>query len=448
MRLMTRLTVVFSALAALALVPAQAEEGGAASPTSAVPAAQSSNAVPAVQSSNARPAMQTSHASAMMAGDAALADPVLVDAVSAMVGIFAHEFGHFMVGELNLPVTGPDEDVADEFAAMSFIDTIRPDPMHLTPMALAAARLWLYLAEDEEARHDPSPWYDEHSPDLRRFGLFVCDLYGAYPQSFAGVMEVGNIPPRRRERCVTDERHRHAAWAALLRPHRRRNADPDFPGDLPANTPGGRVSVEWRPAADPLAARLSAMLQRGGGFEAIAATISNLEVLPRDTKIIFRDCGVINAFYDTKDGSVTMCHELMGQIYKVFRRHAPAMVATVSARADDSGLDDPNKGGETLARFLRGFWRVQTAAGTMTAELAMDGSYRMTGGAGGTSSAVSGRWSAVPMGKGEVQLSLVPMQASGEGLAHGVAMMPQTAMLHVQDTDTMMSPLGMVSRMH
>ncbi len=428
MWLTKRLMAVALTLAAFALGPARADEGAPSTASGAVPAAA------------------TGRATAMMAGDAALADPVLVDAVSAMVGIFAHEFGHFMVGELNLPVTGPDEDVADEFAAMSFIDTIRPDPMHLTPMALAAARLWLYLAEDEEARHDPSPWYDEHSPDLRRFGLFVCDLYGAYPQSFAGVMEVGKIPPRRRERCVTDERRRHAAWAALLRPHRRHNADPDFPGDLPANAPGGRISVEWRPAADPLAARLSAMLERGGGFEAIAATISNLEVLPRDTKIVFRDCGVANAFYDTKDGSVTMCHELMGLIYKVFRRHAPAMVATVATGADALPADDPGRGGAVLARFLRGFWRVQTASGTMMAELATDGSFRMTGDAGGAASAVSGRWSAVPMGHGQVQLSLVPMQASGEGLAHGVAMMPQTAMLHVQGTDTMASPVGMVSR--
>ncbi len=256
-------------------------------------------------------------------------------------------------------------------------------------------------------------------------------------------MEVGNIPPRRRERCVTDERRRHAAWASLLRPHRRQNPDPEFPGDLPANAPGGRVSVEWRPAADPLAARLSAMLQRGGGFEAIAATISNLEVLPRDTKIIFRDCGVANAFYDTKDGSVTMCHELMGLIYQVFRRHAPAMVSTVSAAAGD-----PEQGGEALTRFLRGFWRVQTGRGTMMAELSPDGSFRMTPGADSKASAVTGRWSAAPMGKGEVQLCLVPMQASGEGMPHGVAMMPQTAMLRVQDTDTMVSPLGMVSRMH
>ncbi len=436
MRLTTRLMVALLALAAFAIAPARADEGAPSTASGAVPRAAAGNALPA---------MAVGRAGAMMAGDATLADPVLVDAVSAMVGIFAHEFGHFMVGELNLPVTGPDEDVADEFAAMSFIDTIRPDPMHLTPMALAAARLWLYLAEDEEARHDPSPWYDEHSPDLRRFGLFICDLYGAYPQSFAGVMEVGKIPAHRRERCVTDERRRHGAWAALLRPHRRRNADPDFPGDLPADAPGGRISVEWRPAADPLAARLSAMLQRGGGFEAIAATISNLEVLPRDTRIVFRDCGVVNAFYDTKDGSVTMCHELMGRIYQVFRRHAPSMVATVSARADDpEGL---GQGGEVLARFLRGFWRVQTAGGTMMAELATDGSFRMTSAAGGPSSAVSGRWSAAPMGNGQVQLCLVPMQASGEGLAHGVAMMPQTAMLHVETADTMASPLGMVSRM-
>lgn len=54
-------------------------------------------------------------------------------------------------------------------------------------------------------------------------------------------------------------------------------------------------------------------------LEKAADKLNRSLILPYDIKLITKDCGEINAFYDSEAHSVTVCYELMEHFYTVFR---------------------------------------------------------------------------------------------------------------------------------
>ncbi|MBE7202128.1 MAG: hypothetical protein INR70_30585 [Parafilimonas terrae] len=256
------------------------------------------------------------------AAAASLENTILdTDMAGAVLGIGVHELGHFMIGELQIPATGPEEDVADEFAAMTFIDNMKDTATRdfMIPAALGSAKLWWFMSEDRT--DSQPPWYDEHAPDRARFGRLMCMLYGAEPGVFQSAVDEAGIPQRIQKRCLNDEIRRHAAWVTLLRSHRRRDISPLIPGDLDPKTPGHTVRLFYGTTKIDSIRDFAARLKSSQLFDKIADGLARLYVLPRDTRIVFRDCGSENSFYDPFNGSVTMCYELMAFALDTLRRH-------------------------------------------------------------------------------------------------------------------------------
>jgi hypothetical protein len=54
-------------------------------------------------------------------------------------------------------------------------------------------------------------------------------------------------------------------------------------------------------------------------LEKAADQLNKALVLPHDITLRTKDCGEINAFYDSNDPTVTVCYELMEHFYQVFR---------------------------------------------------------------------------------------------------------------------------------
>ena len=119
--------------------------------------------------------------------------------MGAFLGIFLHELGHTVIAELDLPAVGPEEDVADEFAAMVFVYNMRADP-RFRDVALWTPKLRLARAnqqerqrqqrkgssseEEAEREYQRSLLFDEHSPDLVRYSKILCILAGAEPEYY------------------------------------------------------------------------------------------------------------------------------------------------------------------------------------------------------------------------------------------------------------------------
>lgn len=134
---------------------------------------------------------------------------------SATIFIAMHEVGHALVELLDLPVTGREEDVVDQFAAMA-LGRDNPAP------ALWAAEFWRTKGDFGDTgllRVDRTPFDDEHSFDMQRFYNVLCWTYGKDPRTRGSLLRI--LPQSRATRCPSEYRRMASSWDRILAPHRR-----------------------------------------------------------------------------------------------------------------------------------------------------------------------------------------------------------------------------------
>lgn len=125
--------------------------------------------------------------------DSALLNQKLNEKVyNTILFIYAHERGHALIDVYNLPITGREEDVADQIA---FDYSVIAQQEAITD----AATWFLLTSEDVDANY--LPFFDEHSFDKQRYYNFLCWLYGTEPEKYAHVVDDGYLPKERAERC-------------------------------------------------------------------------------------------------------------------------------------------------------------------------------------------------------------------------------------------------------
>lgn len=148
-------------------------------------------------------------------------EPEIVNKVNRRVAgttvfTFFHELGHTLIEELDLPVTGKEEDTVDEFS------TILLSELGQEFAALASAIQFGLSGnrEMESVSQDLSFW-DEHSLNYQRFYNIICLVYGKSPQEYDVLVENIGIPPERQTTCRIDYNKKLKAWRTLLSPHLR-----------------------------------------------------------------------------------------------------------------------------------------------------------------------------------------------------------------------------------
>lgn len=121
-----------------------------------------------------------------------------------------HEFGHALINQYELPITGREEDAADEFATLTLIEAGWIVP------ALSAAIFW-YKFDDE--KYTTIEFADEHSFDRQRFYAILCTVYGSNPAAYSQLVEQGTLPESEAERCQVEYEQKVTAWHTLLEPY-------------------------------------------------------------------------------------------------------------------------------------------------------------------------------------------------------------------------------------
>lgn len=95
----------------------------------------------------------------------------------ALLHVVAHEIGHAIIREFDLPVLGPEEDIADDFATV-YIYMMFPERAD----EIITARARQNLADNEQPG-----MFSEYRADNQRAGRSVCMLYGLNPDRFPGL---------------------------------------------------------------------------------------------------------------------------------------------------------------------------------------------------------------------------------------------------------------------
>lgn len=120
-----------------------------------------------------------------------------------------HEIGHALIDAYSLPVTGREEDAADDLATLLLVHAGASDA------ALDAAMFW---ALTQTGEHSAAEFADEHSLNEQRFYAILCTVYGSDPQKDAWLVSEGYLPEERAPRCVVEYHKKDASWSTLLAP--------------------------------------------------------------------------------------------------------------------------------------------------------------------------------------------------------------------------------------
>lgn len=129
--------------------------------------------------------------------------------------VFFHEFGHALSHELDLPVTGKEEDAVDQFATLLLLEQGEKGEQ----AALSGAAFFLALGSTPGKK---LIFWDEHSLDAQRFYNIACWLYGASPFHQVNLVAKGLLPAPRAARCGDEYQKMRKSWKALADPKLKR----------------------------------------------------------------------------------------------------------------------------------------------------------------------------------------------------------------------------------
>lgn len=132
---------------------------------------------------------------------------------SALYTLF-HEIGHAFVDLYELPITGKEEDVVDEFAAIVLIET-GEDGLTGTLAGIDQFQ----LDAEEASLLGQTPYWGEHSLDAQRYFTLSCLVYGSDPDTFADWVDDDDLPQERAESCPAEYEQKRESWSTLLEPY-------------------------------------------------------------------------------------------------------------------------------------------------------------------------------------------------------------------------------------
>jgi len=227
-------------------------------------------------------------------------DPVGDYFVGNLLFIFYHELGHGLIHKLDLPVLGREEDAADQLATLMLMDA-GSDAVGGEPV-LTAALGWLDSWKKREGEADNSDYFDEHSLDYQRYANIVCLVYGSDPENYGNLVEEWDLPADRAERCPGDYGSAVASWDAVMQ-------DVWVTDEHPAPAGNKSFTLEVQPAQSDETRAIAEYVADEKIFDGLVENMNESLILPSPIKVVAKDCGVENAFYDPETSEITMCYE-------------------------------------------------------------------------------------------------------------------------------------------
>ncbi|GJF09245.1 hypothetical protein NGTWS1702_32560 [Mycolicibacterium cyprinidarum] len=150
------------------------------------------------------------------AGDA---DPD-ASALNSEYATFYHEVGHMAINVYELPVTGREEDVADQLAAYLLLEPGEDgttDPESVQAVKDFARAFGASGAQRTELGNED--FADVHSLDETRMFNLECWIYGSNPEANADLVTDGELPEERASGCQDEWIQLDNAWSTLLDPY-------------------------------------------------------------------------------------------------------------------------------------------------------------------------------------------------------------------------------------
>jgi hypothetical protein len=224
--------------------------------------------------------------------------------------LLVHEFAHVLIGELGVPVLGPEENAADYLAAAGLIRAERRDPARnarYRDYLLAAADAQRMTWEKGTKLKAEVPYWDSHALNIQRFFQIACLLYGADPVTYAELPARIGMPAARSAGCKAEFERADRAITWLLASYGRKPGEP----------PGAPITIRYEAPPTGVSRDVVAELQRVQLFEAVADRIGELFRLPRPITVVMRSCGRAEAAWQPDSAELVVCYELVDAFYRM-----------------------------------------------------------------------------------------------------------------------------------
>ena len=125
--------------------------------------------------------------------------------------ILMHEVGHALVDVLDLPITGREEDVADQLAVVTLMEAGEKGAQ-----AALSGTLAIQPSSNDFEQYE---FADEHSLGPVRLFNVLCWIYGSDPAKYDPIVTDGHLPEERAQRCPGEWDRMSKSWQRLLEPH-------------------------------------------------------------------------------------------------------------------------------------------------------------------------------------------------------------------------------------
>lgn len=145
-------------------------------------------------------------------------DPIPA-ALNAERATFYHELAHAAIDLGGLPITGKEEDAADQLVVYLFLS---PDANgNVEPGAERAVRDYARMFEhyaDNAGAIDEAALADKHPVDQARMYNMLCWMYGSDPEKFGRLVTDGELPESRAAGCEEEYQLLARSWSELFAP--------------------------------------------------------------------------------------------------------------------------------------------------------------------------------------------------------------------------------------
>ena len=130
--------------------------------------------------------------------------------------LLIHEFGHALIDQFKIPVTGKEEDAVDALAAVFLTKFVKGGDRYSFDAADFFSNLSARQSDPTEA-----DYFDEHSLDKQRAYEIVCWIAGSSQNDFDVIQKTGLLSSERLDRCPSEYEQKVTSWLELLKPHFR-----------------------------------------------------------------------------------------------------------------------------------------------------------------------------------------------------------------------------------
>ena len=179
--------------------------------------------------------------------------------------VMAHELGHGLINEMNMPVLGREEDAADSFA---IVTALKMGSAFSERVLIEAAKGLVLSSKRDKKQGNALAFYDEHGLDLQRAYNVICFMFGSDPEKYKALAADTKLPEYRQTACAYEWNNTAWSWDEMLKKHLRA-----------ADQPKVDVKIEYE--ENKKYALQEQVLRHMGLLEAIAAHAADRYAWPK-----------------------------------------------------------------------------------------------------------------------------------------------------------------------